>query len=76
MKHFVNKELLEKKLQQEENKPYWLRTLYDDRSQYYNLIKWEDNSSCECKKVVSDILGEIKFVVDIKSARKMAHFQS
>ena len=33
-------------------------------------------SSCECKKVVSDILGEIKFVVDIESACGMALFES
>ena len=31
-------------------------------------------SSCECKKVVSDILGEIEFFADIKSASKMTHF--
>ena len=31
-------------------------------------------SSVECKKVVSDILGEIEFLTDIKSAGKMTHF--
>ena len=30
-------------------------------------------SSCECKKVVSDILGEIKFVVNIERTCKMTH---
>ena len=35
----------------------------------------EHKSSGECKKVVSDILGEIKFVVDIESTSKMAHFE-
>ena len=29
--------------------------------------KKKDTSSCECMKVVSDILGELKFVVDIES---------
>ena len=33
-------------------------------------------SSCECKKVVSDILGEIKFVVDTESTCKMTHLKS
>ena len=33
-------------------------------------------SSCECKEVVNDILGEIDFVVDIKSSCKMTHFES
>ena len=28
----------------------------------------------ECKKVVSEILGEIEFLTDIKSADKMTHF--
>ena len=32
-------------------------------------------SSCECKKVVSDILGEIEFVVDIENTCKMTHFE-
>ena len=36
----------------------------------------ENNTSCECKKVVSDILGEIEFVVDIKNICKMTHFES
>ena len=31
-------------------------------------------SSCECKKVVSDILGETDFFADIKSACKITHF--
>ena len=30
-------------------------------------------SSCEYKKIASDILGEIKFVVEIKSKCKMTH---
>ena len=29
---------------------------------------------CECKKVVSDILGEIEILADIESAGKMTHF--
>ena len=33
-----------------------------------------NKSSCECKKVVSDILGKIEFLADIKSADKMTHF--
>ena len=32
-------------------------------------------SSCECKKVVSDIFGEINCVVDIESICKMTHFE-
>ena len=35
-----------------------------------------EKSSYECKKVVSDILGEIKFVVNIKNTGKMTHFES
>ena len=35
---------------------------------------WHVISSCECKKVVSDILGEIKFVVDLESTCKITHF--
>ena len=35
-----------------------------------------NNSSCECKKVISDILGEIKFVVNIENTCKMTHFES
>ena len=31
-------------------------------------------SSVECKKVVSEILVEIEFLTDIKSAGKMTHF--
>ena len=31
--------------------------------------------SCECKKVVSDILGEIKCLIDIESTAKMPHFE-
>ena len=37
---------------------------------------WEDSSSCKCKKVVSDILGEIKFVVNIENTCKITHFES
>ena len=33
-----------------------------------------NKSSCECKKVVSDISGEIELFADIKSASKMTHF--
>ena len=33
-------------------------------------------SSCECKKVLSDILGEMEFVVDVESKYKMTHFES
>ena len=31
-------------------------------------------SSCECKKVVSDILEDIEFLADINSTGKMTHF--
>ena len=31
-------------------------------------------SSCECKKVVSDFLGETEFFADIRSAGKITHF--
>ena len=37
-------------------------------------IAWTFISSVECKKVVSDILGEIEFLTNIKSAGKMTHF--
>ena len=41
-----------------------------------NKLKKNNNfkSSCECKKVVSDILGEIEFFTDIKNSGKMTHF--
>ena len=42
---------------------------------YVTSDRLEALLSCECEKVVSDILGEIKFVVDIESACKMAHLQ-
>ena len=35
----------------------------------------ENKTSCECKKVVSDILDVIEFVVDIESTCKMTHFE-
>ena len=34
-----------------------------------------DKSSCECKKVVSDISGEIEFFADLKGASKMTYFK-
>ena len=47
---------------------------------HYNALYWNirflKSSSCECKKVVSSILGETKFVVDIESTCKMTHFES
>ena len=45
------------------------RTLNDGNLQLLFSIKL----SCECKKVVSDILGAIKFVVGIESTCKMIH---
>ena len=40
------------------------------------ILSIVDKSSCVCKKVVSDILGEIKFVVNLESTCKMTHFES
>ena len=40
------------------------------------LYTLSSDSSCECKKVVSDILGEIKFVVNTENTCKMTHFES
>ena len=37
--------------------------------------KYQNDSSCECNKVVSDILGEIELFTDIESIGKMAHFK-
>ena len=54
----------------------------DIRSLSYLLLltpTWRglrEKSSCEYKKVISDILGEIKFVVEIESKCKMTHFES
>ena len=31
--------------------------------------------SCECNKVVSDILGETEFLIDTESTGKMTHFE-
>ena len=45
-------------------------------TQQTNKQKTKQNkTSCECKKVVSDILGEIEFCADIESAGLKTHFE-
>ena len=40
---------------------------------FFHFIRYI--SSCECKKVVSDILGEIEYLTDIDSTAEKAHFE-
>ena len=49
----------------------------DKSTQTAQTILWEKHiPSCECKKVVSDILGEIEYFGDKESTFKKTHFES
>ena len=52
-----------------------LRHLERDHSLVLEVTIISSISSCECKKLVSDVLGEIECFTDVKSTAKMAHFE-